>query len=383
MTGSRAEYELLRPLVREVQSDPTLICKLVVTGMHLSPEYGLTYKQIEADGFRIDAKIEMLLSSNTETSITKSVGLGVFGFASTYEKIKPDLVVLLGDRFEILAAAQAAMFMKVPIAHIHGGELTEGLVDDSIRHSITKMALLHFSATETYRKRIVQLGEDPRRVFNFGAIGVDNALASSLLSRKQFEKKINFNLGQINFLVTYHPVTLEETDNKKGIKALLSALDHFPSSHIIFTRANADAGGKEINLAIESYLKKIGPRAILLTSMGQENYFSAISLVDAVIGNSSSGIIEVPAFNKPTVNIGERQRGREMGASVLSCKEQTADIVKSIKVALSGNFKNRLCQGDSPYGHGGVATKIKNVLKRTHLKGALMKKFYDVSFKYE
>jgi UDP-N-acetylglucosamine 2-epimerase (non-hydrolysing)/GDP/UDP-N,N'-diacetylbacillosamine 2-epimerase (hydrolysing) len=310
VTGTRAEYGLLYWLMKEIQGDPDLELQTIATGMHLSPEFGLTYKKIEEDGFTINEKVEMLLSSDTPVGIAKSVGLGVIGFADALARQKPDIMVVLGDRFEILAAAQAAMIARIPIAHIHGGETTEGAIDEAIRHAVTKMAHFHFTAAEPYRRRIVQLGEAPERVMNYGAPGLDNIKKLKLLNRAAFEKAIKFSLGKMSFLVTYHPVTLSAANPDQSFKELTNALDQFPEAKIIFTKANADTAGRIINYNIEKYVKQNPQRAKVFTSMGQLLYLSAIKNMDIVIGNSSSGITEAPSFCKPTVNIGQRQRGR-------------------------------------------------------------------------
>lgn len=379
VTGSRAEYGLLYWLMREIQDDPDLLLQLVVTGMHLSPEFGLTYQQIEADGFTIDAKVEMLLSSDTPAGLTKSMGLGLIGFADVFERLKPDIVVILGDRFEMMVVAQAAMVANIPIAHLHGGESTEGAFDEAIRHSITKMSHLHFTSTEKYRERVIQLGEQPDRVFNVGAIGLDNIHKLQLLNREQLEEAIGFQLGERCFLVTYHPVTLSSRDSRRQMEQLLLALDHFRQVNIIFTKPNADTDGRIIAELIDEYVTRNSRRAISFVSMGQLRYLSALRYVDAVIGNSSSGIIEAPAFKKPTVNIGPRQQGRIKSPSVIDCGETADEIIAAINLALSEEFQSRISSSESPYGDGNSAPRIKEVLKTFRLEGILHKTFYDLS----
>ena len=345
----------------------------------MSPEFGLTYQIIENDGFKIDARVEMLLSSDTPAGIAKSIGLGVIGFADALERLKPDIMVVLGDRFEILAAVQAALTARIPVAHLHGGEVTEGAVDDAIRHSITKMAHLHFAAAVEYRRRIIQLGEAPERVFNFGAIGLDNICRLKLLDRKELEKSINFTLGKINFLVTYHPETLNKDKPEKAVNALLTALDYFPEARIIFTRPNADTDGRVINRQIEAYASNNPGRARVYTNLGQVGYLSTVKYVDVVIGNSSSGIYEAPVFKKPTVNIGNRQRGRLQPASVINCPTETGAIIESIKKALSPEMKQLLPTIISPYySDGTVSEKIKDTLKKYPLENILAKGFHDL-----
>lgn len=380
VTGTRAEYGLLYWLMKEIQEDPDLELQTIATGMHLSPEFGLTYQKIEEDGFSINEKVEMLLSSDTPVGTAKSVGLGVIGFADALARQKPDILVVLGDRFETFAAAQAAMIARIPIAHIHGGETTEGAIDEAMRHAITKMSHFHFTAAEPYRSRVIQLGETPERVMNYGAPGLDNIKKLKLLNRAFFEKAIDFRLGKLSFLVTYHPVTLSDTKPEKSFKELLNAIDQFPEATIIFTKANADTAGRIINHAIEKYVEKNSARARVFTSMGQLLYLSAIKNVDVIIGNSSSGIVEAPAFYKPTVNIGQRQQGRLKADSVIDCEEKGPAIVAAIRNGLSPEFKNILRNTKNPYGQGNVSLKIKKYLKKVSLKYILMKKFYDVSY---
>jgi GDP/UDP-N,N'-diacetylbacillosamine 2-epimerase (hydrolysing) len=380
VTGTRAEYGLLYWLMKEIKDDPDLELQTAATGMHLSPEFGLTYKQIETDGFIINEKVEMLLSSDTPIGIAKSIGLGVIGFADVFARLQPDIIVVLGDRYEIFAAAQAAMTAGIPIAHIHGGETTEGAMDEAMRHSITKMAHFHFTAAESYRKRIIQLGEAPERVLNYGAPGLDNLKKMELLDKTTFEKTINFKLRNLSFLITYHPVTLSMKGPDKPFKELLKAIDHFPEAKIIFTKANSDTTGRIINQRIDEYAKKNQLRTKVFTSMGQLLYLSALKHVDIVIGNSSSGIVEVPAFKKPTINIGKRQQGRLMANSVINCQENKQAIVSAIKQGLSSEFKKILKNIKNPYEQGNTSQKIKEYLKKVSLHNILMKRFYDVSY---
>ncbi|RIX47309.1 UDP-N-acetylglucosamine 2-epimerase (hydrolyzing) [Paenibacillus nanensis] len=381
VTGSRAEYGLLFPLLREIKSDSEMRLQLVVTGMHLSPEFGYTYRQILEDGFIIDDKVEMLLSSDTPIGITKSMGVALLGFADVFNRLKPDIIVLLGDRYEIMAAAQAAMIAKIPIAHLHGGESTEGALDEAIRHSITKMSQLHYVSTETYRKRVIQLGEQPDRVFNVGAIGLDNIRSLQLLSKSEFEQAIDFRLGERNFLVTYHPVTLHERDSEQLVRELLLALDHFDDAKIIFTKPNSDTDGRIIGQLIDHYVQSHPGRAAAYYSLGTLRYLSALQHVDVVIGNSSSGIIEAPAFRKPTVNIGNRQKGRIKGRSIIEAEEHHDAIKQAISTALDPHFieANVKC-GNHVYGDGMTAPRIKQSLKTVNLEGILQKAFYDVGW---
>lgn len=380
VTGTRAEYGLLYWLLKELDEDPAIELQIIATGMHLSPEFGLTYKIIEEDGFNIDARVEMLLSSDTAAGMAKSLGLGVIGFSDVLERLQPEIIVVLGDRFEILAAVQAAMIAGIPVAHLHGGELTEGAMDDAIRHAITKMSHLHFAATEKYRRRIIQLGEAPERVYHFGAIGLDNIHRLKLLEREEFEKAIDFSLGKLNFLVTYHPETLSKVKSRETMYAIFSALDRFSEARIIFTGSNADAEGREIIRLISAYAAANSNRARVYTNLGQVCYLSAIKHVDVVIGNSSSGIYEVPLFKKPTVNIGNRQRGRLQPASVFNCPGEAGAVAGAIKKALSPETKQRLQNTVSPYySDGQVSARIKEVLKNYPLENILIKGFYDLN----
>jgi len=309
VTGTRAEYGLLYWLMKEIQNDPNLVLQIIVTGMHLSSEFGLTYKQIEKDGFKIDKKIEMLLSSDTPIGISKSMGLGVIGFAEAYADLKPDIVVLLGDRFEIFSAASAAIIARIPIAHLHGGETTEGAFDEAIRHSITKMSHLHFTAAEEYRRRVIQLGEFPARVFNVGGLGIDNIKKLKLMSREEFENSINFKLDPKNLMITFHPVTLEHATAGEQFQNLLNALDELHDTRFIFTKPNADTEGRIITQMIDDYVSRNKYEAISFVNLGQLRYLSAMQFIDGVVGNSLSGLAGGPTFKIGTINIGDRQRG--------------------------------------------------------------------------
>ena len=377
LTGTRAEYGLLYWLMREIQEDPELTLQIIVTGMHLSPEFGLTYKLIEADGFCINEKVEMLLSSDTTVGVAKSIGLGVIGFADALNRLNPSMLVLLGDRFEALAAAQAALAHKIPIAHIHGGELSEGALDDAMRHSITKMSHLHFVAAELYRKRVIQLGERPDTVFNVGAPGLERIKKMQLLTRDAWERNNGFQLEQMNFLVTYLPATLSAED-EVVLNELFKALDHFKAAKIIFTKANADAAGRLVNVKIDQYVAQNLGRSIAYVSLGDMNYLSLLKYVDVVIGNSSSGLIEVPIFKKPTINIGNRQANRLRTTSVIDCAGQTESITAAIKQAMSPEFQAILQNTISCYAEDATSSKIKNTIKQANLSTILQKRFYDL-----
>jgi len=379
VTGTRAEYGLLFWTIKKLKSDIYFDVKLCVTGMHLSPEFGLTYKQIEEDGIVIDKKIEMLLSSDSVNGIAKSIGLGVIGFTDAFNDLKPDLVLLLGDRFEIFAAATAAMIAKIPIAHCHGGEATEGLIDEPIRHSITKMSQLHFTSTEEYRKRVIQLGEQPNRVFNVGALGIENINKLKLLNKSDFEKSIGIKLLKQTFLITFHPVTLEKSTAEDQFINLLSAIKKFSDTTYIFTMPNADNDGRVIINLIQKFVANNKNTSIAFTSLGQLRYLSALQHVDLVIGNSSSGLIEVPSFKKPTINIGDRQRGRVYGLSVINCKPTKKEIIESINLGLSESFRNKLKKSINPYGNKNSSLEIVKILKKIAVNENLIKKkFYNL-----
>jgi GDP/UDP-N,N'-diacetylbacillosamine 2-epimerase (hydrolysing) len=377
VTGTRAEYGLLYWLMKGIQEDSGLKLQIIATGMHLSPEFGLTYSQIEKDGFKIDKKIEMLLSSDTPIGISKSMGLGMIGFAEAYADLNPDIVVLLGDRFEIFSAASAAMIARIPIAHLHGGETTEGAFDESIRHSITKMSHLHFTAVEEYKRRVVQLGEDPARVFNVGGLGVDNIRKLKLMSKAKFEDSINFKLGPKNLLITYHPVTLEHATADVQFQNILNVLDELQDTKIIFTKPNADTEGRVIIKMIDDYVYRNSHEAVAFVSLGQLRYLSALIFVDACVGNSSSGLAEVPTFKIGTINIGDRQKGRLKTDSVIDCEPDKESIRVAIRKLYSKEFQAKLKDVKNPYGDGGAAEKIKEALKDADLTDILKKKFYN------
>lgn len=379
VTGTRAEYGLLYWTIKKLLSDKYFKVQLCVTGMHLSPEFGLTYKQIEDDKIKIDKKIEMLLSSDSASGISKSIGVGVIGFADAFSELNPDLVLLLGDRFEIFSAATAAMIAKIPIAHCHGGEATEGLIDEPIRHSITKMSHIHFTSTEEYRKRVIQLGEQPNRVFNVGALGIENINKLKLLNKIDFERSIGFKLLKYTFLITFHPVTLEKSTAQDQFKNLLSAIKKFENTSFIFTMPNADNDGRSIINLIQDFVANNKSTSIAFTSLGQLRYLSAIKYSDVIIGNSSSGLIEVPSFKKPTINIGDRQRGRVFGPSVINCKPNKNEITKSITYALSDTFKKILLKSVNPYGEKNSSIEIVKILKKISVEDNLVKKrFYNL-----
>ena len=377
VTGTRAEYGLLYWLLKEIEADKELELQLIITGMHLSPEFGLTYKEIEKE-FKINKKIEMLLSSDTAIGISKSMGLAQISFAESYDELKPDIVIVLGDRYEIFSATSAAMIARIPIAHIHGGEKTEGAFDESIRHSITKMSHLHFTATNEYKNRVIQLGEDPSMVFNVGGMGIENIKRLELLNKKDFEKSIEFKLNIKNILVTFHPVTLENSTAKEQFQQLLDAIDELEDTNIIFTKANSDTDGRVINQMIDEYVTKNSHKSIVFTSLGQLRYLSALQYVDAVVGNSSSGLAEAPSFKIGTINIGDRQKGRIKASSVIDCEPNKDSILKSFEKLYSKEFQETLKTTINPYGDGCASKKIVEILKSVDLGNILKKSFYDL-----
>ncbi|MDT8338778.1 MAG: UDP-N-acetylglucosamine 2-epimerase [Sulfurimonas sp.] len=379
VTGTRAEYGLLYWLMKEIATDKDLELQIIVTGMHLSPEFGLTYKEIEKE-FKIDKKVEMLLSSDTSVGISKSMGLAQIGFAEAYEELKPDILIVLGDRYEIFSAASAAMIARIPIAHLHGGETTEGAFDESIRHSITKMSHLHFTATEEYKNRVIQLGEHPSMVFNVGGMGIENIKRLKLLSREKFEKSINFKLNKKNILVTFHPVTLESSTAKKQFEELLSAIDELQDTNIIFTKANSDTDGRIINQMIDAYVTENFHKAVVFTSLGQLRYLSALQFVDAMVGNSSSGLAETPSFKIGTINIGDRQKGRIKAESVIDCNPNKESIQVACGKLYSKEFQASLKTVKNPYGDGCASAKILEEIKKVDLAGILKKSFFDIKF---
>lgn len=376
-TGTRAEYGLLYWLMKDLQANDQFELQVIVSGMHLSPEFGETWREIEQDGFHIDAKVEMLLSSDTPVGVVKSMGIGALGFADALDRLQPDMVVVLGDRFEALAFVQAALIMQIPIAHLHGGEITEGAYDDAIRHAISKMANLHFVAAEPYRRRVIQMGESPDRVFNVGAIGLDHLRRSPKMSLAELAESLDFPLRLPYLLVTYHPVTAEEESPEQSFMALLSALDAFPEHQIILTYPNADNGGRAIIPLLEAYAQRQPGRVLAIPSLGFRRYLSAVSMASAVVGNSSSGIIEVPAFGVPTVNIGVRQRGRLAAGSVLHCEPDAEAIERVLRLALSEEFSDSSKSTVNPYGQGNAAEAIVSVLE--NFDGTFNKTFYDLS----
>lgn len=378
VTGSRAEYGLLHWLMREILADPSLELQVAVTGMHLSPEFGLTVKDIERDDMPIVARVETQLSSDSRAGMTKSLGLGLLGFADAFERLHPDVVVVLGDRYEILAASQAAALQGIPVAHISGGEVTAGAVDDWIRHSITKVAWLHFVAAEPYRRRVIQLGEAPERVFNVGDPGLDSIRRTPLLSMEALAADLGLAFSNPLFLVTYHPATLGDMSPRSAFEEVLAALEEFPDANVVMTKPNADAGGHELGNMAEAWCAGRKQRTRCVTSLGQLRYLSLMKHCDAVVGNSSSGIVEAPAMRVATVNIGHRQEGRLKADSIIDCAEDRDSIGAAIRKALSPGFKISLANTQSLYGDCNASAQIKEILSSTRFPTNLAKKFHDL-----
>ncbi len=378
ITTNRAEYGLLYWLMKGIREEPDFQLQVVVTGAHLSPEFGSTIDRIRDDGFKVDRSFDLELFGDKALDITHSLALALEGFAASFQTLKPDLVVILGDRSEILGAATAALIANIPVAHLHGGELSEGAIDDSIRHAVTKLSHLHFAAAESYRKRIIQLGEQPGRVFMVGGLGIDNINKISLLAQPELEKSIGLAFNKHNLLITYHPETLDPAMAGEQVGHLLEALDKLPDTSLIFTMPNADTGHRIIVEKIQSFVQSRENRAILIPSMGQLNYLSTMKLVDAVVGNSSSGIIEAPGYQIGTINIGKRQDGRLRAGSVIDCGTSEPEITGAFAKLYSPGFRQQLKSTVNPYGTGGAAEKIISVLKNTDFNNLIIKRFYDL-----
>lgn len=373
VTGTRAEYGLFYPIMKKIQNSNELELQLIATTMHLSEEFGSTYKQIEKDGFTIDEKIENLLASDSKSSVAKSTGLATILLSDAFTRLQPDVVLLLGDRFETHAAATTAMLMNIPIAHIHGGEITEGAVDEQIRHSITKMSYLHFTSTEAYRQRIIQMGEDVLRVYTSGAPGIDNIMNLELLSKTELEDDLNWKFGERSVLFTYHPVTLNSNDINDDINHIFSVLDQM-DLNVLFTYANADDSGRLINQKIENFCLSNPTKYKVVKSLGQIRYLSAMKYIDLLIGNTSSGIIEAASFQKPVVNIGDRQKGRLQSGNVIDCSVET--LSNAVKQALSNEFQDNCKTLTNVYGDGNASDIIVDVL--LHAEISVVKKFVDM-----
>lgn len=380
MTATRAEYGLLKPIINKLNKVSGFDIRVVVTGAHLSPEFGLTYKEIEKDGINIDEKIEILLSADTPSAISKSMGLAMIGFADYFSESIPDLLIVLGDRYETLAVATVAMNQRIPIAHLYGGEATEGLIDESIRHSITKMSYLHFTSTEEYRKRVIQLGESPLRVFNVGAIGIENIKQNEYMSKHDLSKSLNLSLDRPYAVVTFHPVTLEHHSSESQIVELLKAISKHDEMNFIFTKGNSDAHGRIINSMIDEFVKG-KENCVAVTSLGLKRYLTAIRHCHMVIGNSSSGIIEVPSFKAPTINIGDRQKGRIQADSIINCTPDYDSILTAIDKANDFEFREKIQLVNNPYEKENTTSSIVSIIVDFLLneKIDIKKKFYDLN----
>jgi GDP/UDP-N,N'-diacetylbacillosamine 2-epimerase (hydrolysing) len=382
VTGTRAEYGLLRWLMRGIKDDPALTLQVIATGMHLSPEFGLSWRAIVDDGFVIDRKVDMLLSGDSPAAIAKSTGLGMIGLADALAQLQPDLMLVLGDRFEIFAAAAAALVARIPIAHLHGGEATEGAIDEALRHSITKMSHLHFVAHEQYRQRVIQLGEHPSRVWHVGGLGVDAIKRTKLLTRAALESELDFSLGEKSLLVTFHPATLETSTAGEQMQALLDALASRGDTRLIFTLPNADTDGRVLASMVHAFAQDHA-NARVFASLGQLRYLSCVAQVDGVVGNSSSGLAEVPSFRKGTVNIGDRQRGRLKAASVIDCAPTREAIDRALDQLYAPAFRAVLESTANPYGDGGASERILETIKRIPLHDLLKKSFYNLPLPQE
>jgi UDP-N-acetylglucosamine 2-epimerase (non-hydrolysing)/GDP/UDP-N,N'-diacetylbacillosamine 2-epimerase (hydrolysing) len=378
VTGTRAEYGLLYPLLEKIKSDEDLVLQLIVTGMHLSPEFGLTYREIETDGFQIAAKVEMLMSSDTPVGIAKSIGMGTIGFADALDRLQPDLMVVLGDRYEILAAAQTAMVAKIPIAHIAGGDTTEGAFDEAIRHSITKMSHLHFVTNEIAAKRVRQMGENPEHIFCVGSPSIDQIKNIKLFNKEELEKELDFKFKPRNILVTFHPVTLDQQQPAEQFQEILDGVNSFGENlGVLFTKPNADTYGRTLMQMVDEYVARHPQNTCAYTNLGQKRYYSVIEQVDAVLGNSSSGIYEVPSFKKVTINVGDRQKGRLQVPSVINCLPKKEEIIAAIQHSFTLD-----CSGIvNPYGDGTSSQKILAILKGDFEGSRLIKKrFFEVDY---
>jgi len=378
ITGSRADYGLLYWLMKGIQKANDFQLQIIATGAHLSPDFGLTYKEIEEDGFDINKKVEMILSADTPSAISKSTGLGMIAFADVFADLKPDIVVILGDRYEVFAAAFSAFIACIPITHISGGETTEGAFDEAIRHSITKMAWWHFVAADEYAKRVIQLGEDPKRIFNVGSLGVDAIKKLRFLTKQELMDKTGIVFGKRNLLVTYHPVTLEKQTSRKYFQSLLDVLNELDDVYLIFTMPNADSDSRIIKQMIDDYVATHKGNSIAFTSMGHTNYLSTLQFIDGVVGNSSSGLGEAPTFKIGTINIGDRQKGRLKAKSVIDCVPTKESIKMAVETLYSEDFQKVLLSVKSPYGEGGATEKIIRVLQETKFPEEIKKGFYDL-----
>ena len=379
ITATRAEYGLLKPLIETLNQSAEYQLQLLVTGTHLSAEFGMTWKAIEADGYNIDVKVEMLLSSDTPVGVSKSLGLMCIGLGDAFESLQPDFIIVLGDRYEMVGVATVANLFNIPIVHIHGGEVTQGALDDNFRHAISKLSHVHFASTAEYRQRIIQLGECPEKVFEVGAIGIDNIKNMNLLNRNELSESINLDLSQSYFLVTYHPATVGASDVNIEIDNLIAALLSVPDTQSIITMSNADVGGRLINQRLEYWQAQYPERISIFTSLGQLRYLSAVKHCLAVVGNSSSGILEAPSLKRPTVNIGDRQKGRVQANSVVNCDVNIESITQALNISSSQEFQAKATQVINPYGEGQTTPKIMSQLEKIDWSDIINKVFYDLA----
>lgn len=380
VTATRAEYGLLKPLMHKLQESDEFELQIVATGAHLSPEFGLTYRFIEADGFTIEDKVEMLLSSDTPTGIVKSMGLAQIGFADIFNRLSPDAIIILGDRYEMLSIASAAAIFTIPIIHLHGGEITEGAYDDAIRHAISKLSAVHFTSTEEYRQRLIQMGEQPTQVHNVGAIGLDNIVDLPLLSREELENSLGITFKKYNYQVTFHPETLSDISSEEQFDILLQAIRQQKDSYFIFTKANADTNGRIINQMIDQFVAENNTISSAYSSLGSLRFLSTVKICDAIVGNSSSGIIEAPSLGTATINIGGRQRGRTQANSVVNCQVDLEEILETFQKITDSTFKRSLKRIQNPYGQGGTSDKIVQALSLVDFKDLKIKKFHNIAF---
>jgi GDP/UDP-N,N'-diacetylbacillosamine 2-epimerase (hydrolysing) len=377
VTGGRSDYGLLKWLMKVVQADKDLELQVIATGMHLSPKFGSTVNEIEQDGFKIDEKIECLDVGDSPLDTSSAMARTMIGCTETYSRLRPDLVLVLGDRFEIFSAVAAALVSNIPVAHLHGGEVTSGAVDESFRHAITKMSALHFVANDVYRRRVVQMGENSRHVYNVGGLGVDAILNFELLSKEQLSSGLGINFLNKSLLITFHPETATANSALQQIKEIIKALEELNDTTLIFTMPNADMGNSIIAESIRNFATQ-GNNRYFFESLGQTRYLSMLSLVDGVIGNSSSGLAEAPSFKIGTINIGDRQKGRIQASSVLNCEASQSHVVAAIEEMYSDGFQSRLKTTVNPYGAGGASQSIVEILKEVNLEGLIMKSFNDL-----
>tara|TARA_B100001029_G_C15050289_1_gene450215 strand:- start:174 stop:1334 length:1161 start_codon:yes stop_codon:yes gene_type:complete len=379
ITGSRSEYGLLKNLIIEIKKIKKFQTKLIATGMHYSKKHGSTFKEITNDGFKINYKINLNLKGDSNTEVTKSIGTGIKLFTKIFSSDKPDLIIILGDRHEILPPAIVSLILRIPVAHISGGEITEGAIDNSIRHCLTKLSHFHFVASAKYKRRVIQMGELPKNIFVTGGLGVDAIKNTNFLNKRQLEKKLNFKFREENTVVTFHPVTLENNSSKKQFKQILLALNEFKKMGIIFTMPNNDPGYSPIFNMIKSFVKK-NKNSKYYVNLGHLKYFSCLKYSKYVLGNSSSAIHEVPSFKIPSINVGNRQKGRIKSSSTINCKPEKKSIMKAFKKADLLYKSNKLTNVKNPYGIPGSSKKISKILKNLKLNNVIQKKFFDINF---